>query len=118
MSRHLNIENYFCNVPLVENGTLTGEMTKPLCYGKDKLLYAKKFEAEKGISLKDSCYYSDSITDLEAMAGFGCPVAVNPDPLLRREAQKLGWKIIDFKIPPPALKKGRGKRDVVTLKVL
>ena len=118
MSRHLNIGNYFCNVPLVEKGTLTGEMVKPLCYGKDKLVYARKFESEKGISLKDSFYYSDSITDLEAMSGFGFPVAVNPDPLLRREAHKLGWKIIDFKVPPPALEKKRGKKDVVTLKVL
>jgi len=116
MSRHLKIEHYFCNVPEVKDGALTGFMRKPLCYGKSKLDYARKFVAEKGISLKDSFYYSDSITDLEAMAGFGFPVATNPDPLLRRQARSRGWKIIDFKLPP-ALKGKRGRKDAVTLKV-
>jgi HAD superfamily hydrolase (TIGR01490 family) len=102
LSRHLKIENYFCNSMKVENGILTGKMNLPLCYGRDKLEFARRFELEQGIGLKDCFYYSDSITDLETMEAFGFPVAVNPDPLLRREARKRGWKIMDFKVPPPA----------------
>ena len=107
LSRHLKIENYFCNSMKVENGILTGKMNLPLCYGKDKLEFARKFEREHGIGLKDCFYYSDSITDLETMEAFGFPVAVNPDPLLRREARKRGWETVDFKVPPPAKRKTR-----------
>jgi HAD superfamily hydrolase (TIGR01490 family) len=100
MCQHLKLDGYYCNRLKAENGVFTGEMVRPLCYGKNKLDYARRFEEETGISLKECFYYSDSITDLEAMKGFGYPVAVNPDPLLRREARKLGWKIIDFKLKP------------------
>jgi len=105
LSRYLKIENYFCNSMKVEKGIFTGEMNWPLCYGRNKLEFARRFEREKGISLKDSYCYTDSITDLETMQAFGYPVAVNPDPLLRREAKKRGWKIMDFAIPPPAKRK-------------
>jgi len=117
LSRHFGIENYFCNLPLAADGVLTGEMRKPLCYGRAKLDYARQFASAKGIRLEDSFYYSDSITDLEALAGFGHPVAVNPDRFLRREAKARGWKILDFE-PPAWLKSRRRPRDVITLKVL
>lgn len=107
LSRHLRVENYFCNRMKVADGVLTGEMNWPLCYGRNKLEYARRFERDKGISLKDCYCYTDSITDLETMEGFGYPVAVNPDPLLRREAKKRGWKIVDFREPPPAKRKPR-----------
>jgi len=111
MCRHLKLDKYYCNRLKVENGIFTGEMLKPLCYGRHKLEHARGFEAETGISLKDCFYYSDSITDLEAMKGFGHPVAVNPDPLLRREARKLGWRIIDFKLKPRNLNQKRVRRN-------
>jgi HAD superfamily hydrolase (TIGR01490 family) len=117
LSRHLGISHYFCNQPLVKDGVLTGGMHKPLCYGRAKLDYALQFEAATGIRLEDSFYYSDSITDLETLAGFGHPVAVNPDRFLKREAKARGWKILNFE-PPAWLKSSRRPRDVIKLKVL
>ena len=116
MSRHLNINYFYSNRMEVRDGILTGRMLKPLCHGDHKLEYAKGFEQETGIRLQDSYYYSDSISDLKTMSGFGHPVAVNPDPRLRREASARGWKIIDFKKMPAAHEKKRGRKDFVRIK--
>jgi len=99
LANYLKIENYCCNRMEVENGVFTGRMVKPLCYGKAKLDYAKEFAEQKGVNLADCTYYTDSITDLAVLEGIGYPVATNPDPLLRREALKRGWRIIDLKKP-------------------
>ena len=96
LSRYLGIEHYLCNRLEVEDGVFTGRLVRPFCYGEGKLAYAQKFAQEKGISLKDSYYYSDSITDLKVLEAFGHPVVVNPDRLLKKEAQKRGWKILYF----------------------
>jgi phosphoserine phosphatase len=44
-----------------------------------------------------SYFYTDSITDLDLLELVGHQVVVNPDPLLKREAAKRGWPIINFK---------------------
>ena len=95
LARHLGINHWLCNQMEVVDGRFTGRLKKPFCYGKGKLEYARRFAEENRISLKDSYYYSDSITDLEVLSAFGHPVAVNPDPLLRKEAQRRGWKILE-----------------------
>ena len=116
MSRHLKINYFYSNRMEVQDGVLTGRMIKPLCHGDGKLEYARGFEKETGISLMDSYYYSDSISDLNTMSGFGHPVAVNPDPKLRREASARGWKTIDFKKMPAAHEGKRGRKDLVRIK--
>jgi HAD superfamily hydrolase (TIGR01490 family) len=116
MSKHLNIKYYYSNRMEVDNGLLTGRLVKPMCHGDGKLEYAKGFEQETGISLKDCYYYSDSISDLNTLNGFGHPVAVNPDPKLRTEALARGWKIIDFQKMPAAHREKGGRKDIVRIK--
>ena len=50
--------------------------------------------AEHGTTLRDSWFYSDSHNDLPLLSLVDHPVAVNPDDILRQEAQKRGWQIL------------------------
>jgi HAD superfamily hydrolase (TIGR01490 family) len=42
-----------------------------------------------------SWFYSDSISDLPLLLAVTHPVAVRPDPRLRAEALKRGWRVVD-----------------------
>lgn len=101
LARHLGIEHYLCNrLEVDEKGLFTGKLIKPFCYGEDKILHAEQFARTNSIDLAGSWYYSDSITDLAVLSRFGRPVVVNPDHLLRKEAGRRGWPIVEFKAPP------------------
>jgi HAD superfamily hydrolase (TIGR01490 family) len=82
----------------IEDGKYTGEM-EFYCYGEGKAQMMRKIANEEGIDLTASYAYSDSITDLPMLKAVGHPVAVNPDRDLRREAERRGWKIRDFRRP-------------------
>ncbi|MNE38926.1 hypothetical protein D3C80_1328450 [compost metagenome] len=52
---------------------------------------------ENGYSLEDSYFYSDSMNDLPLLEKVTHPVAVDPDPNLRAEAEKRGWQVISLR---------------------
>jgi HAD superfamily hydrolase (TIGR01490 family) len=98
LARHLGVEHYLCNrLEVDERGNFTGKVIKPFCYGAGKIELAERFAGERGLDLSASSYYSDSITDLPVLERFGRPLAVNPDPLLRRKAKRRGWPILAFR---------------------
>jgi HAD superfamily hydrolase (TIGR01490 family) len=82
----------------VVDGRYTGEI-EFYCYGENKAARLREMADEQGIDLAESYAYSDSITDLPMLHVVGHPVAVNPDRDLRREAEKRGWQIRDFRRP-------------------
>jgi HAD superfamily hydrolase (TIGR01490 family) len=92
MADYLGIPGQFVCTRLVSvNGRLTGGVVEPVCYGLGKVVWAERFAAEWGVDLEASTFYSDSISDLPLLERVGRPVAVNPDPKLKRLAQKRGW---------------------------
>ena len=99
LARDLRIPYYFGNRMEVNDRRFTGKMARPLCYGAGKILYAEMLARQLGLKLRDCTYYSDSITDLEVLAAFGRPVAVNPDRLLLRAAKARGWPVLRFPKP-------------------
>jgi HAD superfamily hydrolase (TIGR01490 family) len=80
------------------DGKYTGEL-EFYCYGEGKAEGIRRIAGERGIDLSGSYAYSDSGTDLPMLEAVGNPVAVNPDRELRREAEKRGWQIRDFRRP-------------------
>jgi phosphoserine phosphatase len=64
-----------------------------LCFGAGKLGYAEAYARERGVSLSDCWFYTDSYSDLPVLERMGHPVMVNPDPRLRREAERRGWPV-------------------------
>jgi len=69
-------------------------VVKPMCYGAGKVARAERLARERGFSLSDATFYSDSITDLPLLERAGEAVVVNPDGRLRRVARRRGWSVL------------------------
>ncbi|MBQ9260098.1 MAG: HAD family hydrolase [Neisseriaceae bacterium] len=82
-----------------QNGNYTGEYTGTPSFREGKIVRLQEWLANNGKTMQDydrSFFYSDSHNDLPLLRLVDCPVAVNPDPLLRQEATDKGWTIIQF----------------------
>jgi HAD superfamily hydrolase (TIGR01490 family) len=98
LAEHLGTVEVIATRAEVEDGKYTGEI-EYYCYGENKAVRIREIAEEQGIDLTGSFAYSDSITDLPMLEAVGHPVAVNPDRDLRRESEKRGWQIRDFRRP-------------------
>ena len=94
--QELRLDDYLCTRLEVVDGRFTGRPVEPVCYGDGKLYWASEFAAEHGVDLDRSWFYTDSFTDLPMLRSVGHPVAVNPDPRLRRLATREGMQVLDF----------------------
>ena len=90
----LGIDHLLVTQLVVRDGRFTGEVVRPVCYGGGKVFWAERFAAEQQIDLARSYFYTDSITDLPLLDRVGHPRVVNPDPRLRRLAQRRGWQVL------------------------
>src|SRR6266511_2586531 len=98
LAEHLGQVEVIATRAEVVDGKYTGEI-EFYCYGEGKAARIRELADEQGIDRSGSYAYSDSITDLPMLEAVGNPVAVNPDRDLRREAEKRGWQIRDFRRP-------------------
>ena len=96
LAEELAIEHLVCSELEVESLALTGTFERPLCYGAGKLERARALVHSLGSTLEQAVFYTDSITDLPLLEAVGQPVAVNPDPRLRRVARRRDWPIEDW----------------------
>jgi HAD superfamily hydrolase (TIGR01490 family) len=93
LARALQIDHLVATELELRQGRFTGRPLLPLCYGQGKLHRATQLLNAHGIALRDTTFYSDSVTDLPLLQAVGEPVAVNPDPRLAREAKRRRWRI-------------------------
>lgn len=84
----------------VEDGCFTGRVVDPICFEEGKIYWLQQLIEEEGIDLAKSYFYTDSITDRPLLDLVAHPVAVNPDPMLYREAARRGWPVRFFTPPP------------------
>lgn len=80
----------------VVDDQITGAWVGVPCFQQTKLDYLKQWMQAEGLANLDwsrLLFYSDSANDLPLLSAVGQPVAVNPDPVLRRHAQQQGWPI-------------------------
>ncbi|MGH0031768.1 MAG: HAD family hydrolase [Myxococcota bacterium] len=101
LAERLGIEHILYTRLEVEDGAFTGRVIEPICFEEGKIYWLQQFIEEYGIDLAKSWFYTDSITDRPLLDLVGHPVAVNPDPLLYREAVRRCWPVRFFE-PPPA----------------
>ena len=74
----------------------TGNVRGVPCYREGKVTRLKAWMTEHGETLADSWFYSDSHNDLPLLGIVDHAMAVNPDDLLRAEAQRRGWRILQL----------------------
>lgn len=96
----LRFDAVLCNRLLVDSrGLHTGTVEGRVCFGDGKLAHARaEADRVKG-QLESAAFYTDSFSDLPVLEVVGAPVAVNPDPRLRRHAQRRGWQVVDWGVP-------------------
>jgi HAD superfamily hydrolase (TIGR01490 family) len=100
VAQELKFDSVLCNRLEVDaRGLHTGKVLGGVCFGAGKLPHAQREATLAGASMRESVFYTDSYSDLTVMDAVGGPVAVNPDPRLRRLALKRGWRIVDWGLP-------------------
>lgn len=96
----LAFDSLLCNrLEVGGDGLHTGKVEGRVCFGEGKLAHAQAEAGRRKASLRDAVFYTDSFSDLPVLEAVGLPVAVNPDPRLRRHAQRKRWQIVDWGEP-------------------
>ena len=79
------------------NGRYTGEVAGVPAFREGKVERLQMWLEQTGHDLAGSSFYSDSHNDIPLLSLVDHPVAVDPDPQLRRQAEGLGWPVISLR---------------------
>ena len=93
LANALGIDHVLCSRLTVSEGRFTGTIVPPLAFAEGKVTLAEGWAEDHNVSLKESVFYTDSISDLPMLDLVGEPRIINPDPRLKRLAKKRGWSI-------------------------
>jgi HAD superfamily hydrolase (TIGR01490 family) len=96
LERYLGVTESIASSLEFAGGKTTGRITGTAPFGHNKKTVVQAWLAQRNIDPADVYFYSDSYTDLPLLDLCGHPVAVNPDPLLAREATQRKWTIMRF----------------------
>jgi HAD superfamily hydrolase (TIGR01490 family) len=100
VAEELGFHDSLCNRFEVDGeGIYTGRPLGEICFGKGKLTLARAYADQQGVDLQACAFYTDSIADSSVLEAVGRPVAVNPDPRLKRLARARGWPVADWGLP-------------------
>lgn len=100
VARALGIANVVCNTfDLDEAGLLTGQVTKPIVWGRQKAAAVQRFCETHQVDLARSYFYADGDEDAHLMALVGHPRPVNPRPGLAAKAAANDWPVLRLSIP-------------------
>jgi len=94
---HFNLDAFLCTGYETKNGRLTGDVIRPVCYGEGKVVHAQRYAEANNVDMKESFFYTDSITDLPMLLKVANPRVVNPDTRLTWEARRRGWPVLDWR---------------------
>jgi HAD superfamily hydrolase (TIGR01490 family) len=94
IAERLGVDHLIAVEPEVVDGRYTGRVTGTPSYREGKVVRLVAWLADKGLTLDDAWFYSDSHNDLALLEQVDHPVAVDPDPTLREVAEGRGWRII------------------------
>jgi HAD superfamily hydrolase (TIGR01490 family) len=97
IAQRLGVETLIATECEMVDGRYTGRSTDVPCFREGKVTRLNRWLEETGYSLEDSYFYSDSMNDLPLLEQVTHPIAVDPDPNLRAEAEKRGWPVISLR---------------------
>jgi HAD superfamily hydrolase (TIGR01490 family) len=93
----LGIDTLLATECEIVDGRYTGRTTDVPCFREGKVTRLNRWLEENHFGLEDSYFYSDSLNDLPLLEKVANPVAVDPDPKLRAEAESRGWPVITLR---------------------
>nr|WP_234034598.1 MULTISPECIES: HAD-IB family hydrolase [Corynebacterium] len=97
LARRYGFTGALGTVAEVKDGKFTGRLVGDILHGPGKRHAVAALAAVEGLELERCAAYSDSINDVPMLSMVGTAVAINPDSDLRREAEKRGWEIRDYR---------------------
>lgn len=92
-----NVDNLIASEPEVLNGIYTGKSTGIPSYAQGKVTRLEQWLKENRYMPDEQWFYSDSHNDLPLLRSVDHPVAVDPDDILRIEAENNEWPIISLR---------------------
>lgn len=99
----LGIDHLIATDPEERSGRFTGRVQGTPCFREGKVARLTAWLEEQHLKPKETWFYSDSHNDLPLLDRVTHPVAVNPDPILKRHADQHGWPVMDLRHAETAL---------------
>ena len=99
----LGFEQWLCSGVGIDQDHYTGEPEGLPCFQEGKIIHLEQWRAkwvgttQPLPAMEDTWFYSDSHNDLPLLSAVGHPVAVDPDPTLRRHAEDNSWSILSLR---------------------
>lgn len=93
----LNISNLIASEAEMKNGHYTGNPAGIPSYAGGKITRLNNWLEEHNYQPDEIWFYSDSHNDLPLLKIVEHPVAVDPDEILKKEAEENGWPIISLR---------------------
>jgi len=93
----LGIEHLIATEPEIRDGRFTGEYSGTPSFREGKVTRLEEWLGLRGAKLASfgvSRFYSDSINDVPLLERVTHPVAVDPDPQLKRIAEERSWPVL------------------------
>jgi HAD superfamily hydrolase (TIGR01490 family) len=97
IAQRLGVDDMLATNAEQHNGRYTGDVAGTPCYREGKVVRLHSWLKSTGHSLEGSCFYSDSHNDLPLLETVDSAIAVDPDPVLDREARERGWPVISLR---------------------
>jgi HAD superfamily hydrolase (TIGR01490 family) len=93
----LDISNLIASEAEIKNGRYTGKPTGIPSYADGKITRLQNWLKEHDYRSDESWFYSDSHNDLSLLKIVDHPVAVDPDEILKKEAEINNWPVISLR---------------------
>ncbi len=97
IAERLGVDEIIATDPEKIDGRYTGKVAGTPCFQDGKVTRLNTWLDDKGFSLEDSYFYSDSHNDLPLLELVTNPIAVNPDDILEEHANNKLWPILDLR---------------------
>ncbi len=97
IAKALQIPNLLATEPEIINERYTGKIVDIPCFQSGKVTRLNNWLRTQNQKFDTRYFYSDSANDLPLLESVDYPIAVDPDPKLKKAAEERNWPIISLR---------------------